>query len=250
MGLRVWKNVRLFTGGADLTARNNKLETKSEVEAKPTTNWGDFDPTTGQLWESCIGGLFKTTLAGEGQWEAGDPGKVDDASWTDLGGLSTWTWCPHTAEVGALSYTTSALRGGYTLGGPVGDVAPWQANATGAWPTARGLVLHPPGTARTATGSGTATEHVAVSATQYLYGSLHVLSVAGTDTPTITVKIQSDVDGTFGSPTDLITFTAATARTGEIKRTAGAVTDTFYRATWTISGTNPSFLALVALGIA
>lgn len=246
----VLKNVRLFTGGADLTSRNNKLEINCEVEAKPTTNWGDYDAATGQLWESVTGGLFKTTLSAEGQWEAGDPGQVDDVSWADLGGLSAWTACPHTAEVGALSLTTSALRGSYQLGGSTGDVAPWSAGATGSWPEARGVILHPPGTARTATGSGTAVEHLAVTSAQYLYGAVHVLSVAGTSSPTITVKIQSDVDNTFGSPTDLITFTAATARTGEIKRAAGPVTDTWYRATWTVSGSSPSFLFLVALGIA
>jgi hypothetical protein len=121
--------------------------------------------------------------------------------------------------------------------------------AAGSWPLARGVVLNPPGTALTITGNGTAVQHVAVTtAAQYLYASLHVLSVSGTATPTLTVKVQSDTVG-FPSPTDRITFTAATAQSSQISRVAGINTDDYYRISYTISGTNPSFLALVAVGV-
>ena len=243
MGIFVQTNVRLFVGGADLTSRSNKVELAADVEEKDATNYGSSG------WKEVLGGLFSTAVMGEGQWEAGDLGKVDDDAWAALGAVHGYTICPDAANVASVAWLSQALRAQYKLGGQVGDIAPWTWSAAGAWPLARGRVLHPPGTARTASGSGTAVEHDAVSATQYLYGSLHVLSVAGTATPTITVVIESDVDGVFATPTTQISFTAATAIGGQIKRTAGPITDTFYRASWTISGTNPSFLALVAVGV-
>ena len=120
---------------------------------------------------------------------------------------------------------------------------------TSAWPVVRGTSLHPPGTARTATGNGTAVQVGAVASGRQMYAALHVLSVSGTATPTLTVKVQSDTVG-FGSATDQITFTAATAVGGQISRVAGPITDDYWRASWTISGTNPSFLFVVVVGTA
>ncbi len=239
-------NVRQFAGGADLTTRSNKVELSSEVEDKDATA---FVPT-GDVWKEVLGGLRDTSWSSEGQWEAGDPGKVDDAMFAALGAANALTVCPRTAGVGELAWLTGAMNSSYMLGSDVGNVAPWSASGKGSWPLARGLVLHDPGTARTATGSGTAVAHVAAGTGQYVYAALHVLSVAGTATPTITVKVQSDNGSGFPSPADVLTFTAATARGGQIMRVAGPVTDTFYRASWTITGTSPSFLFLVSMGIA
>lgn len=243
MATYVQTNVRLFAGGVDLTSRSNKVELGMAVEAKDTTSYGSGG------WKECIGSLGDSALMGEGQWEAGDLTMVDDNAWASLGAIGGYTACPDGAAVGSLAWLVRALEASYKLGAAVGDVAPWSTAASGSWPPSRGLVLHPPGTARTSTGTGTATQLTAVSSTQYLYATLHVLSVAGTSSPTITVKVQSSVDNTFGSPTDQITFTAATAVGGQMSRLIGPITDTWFRAQWTISGTNPSFLFVVAAGI-
>ncbi len=244
MGLFVLDNVRLFAGGADFTSRSNKVELAVDFEAKDATNFGSAG------WKEVMGGLASTALVGEGQWEAGDVGKVDDRLWAALGTVAGFTVCPDAAAVGDLAWLTQALQAKYALGGQVGDIAPWNAAFAGAWPLARGKVLHPPATARTVTGNGTAVEIAATAADQHVYATLHVLSVAGTDTPTLTVEVKSDVDALFnGSETSRITFSAATALGGQIQRLAGPVTDTFYRVTHTISGTNPSFLYLCALGV-
>lgn len=236
-------DVRLLTGGADLTGQSNKVEVNSEVEDKDVTNFASA------RWKEVIGGLVSTEIAAEGQWEAGSPGMVDDAAWAALGGLGPWTACPQGAAVGGLAWLTRAMTGKYQLGGQVGDVAPWQATAKGSWPLVRGVVAHPPGTARIATGSGTAQQLGAVPAGKHLYAALHVLSVAGTASPSITVGIESDDATGFASPIPRITFSPAAAPGGQILRVAGAVTDTWWRPTWTVSGTSPSFLFVVAFGI-
>jgi len=241
----VWQNVRLFTGGVDLTTRMNQLEVVAERETKDATA---FVPE-GNAWAEQLAGIASVSMSAEGQWEAG-AGALDAEGWDSLGGVSAWTACPAGAADGALAYFTGALRGQYNIGGSVGDVAPWTANVAGNWPLVRGVIANPPGIARTATGNGSAFQLGAVAAGQQLYAALHVLSVAGTAAPTITVKVQSDDAQGFASPTDRLAFTAATAAGGQLLRTAGPVTDTWYRASWTITGTTPSFLAVVAIGIA
>lgn len=238
----VLTDCRIYTGGADLSTRSNKASLMVEVEEKDSTAFA------GSGYTECLGGLASTKFTGEGQWEAGDAGKVDDVSWTDLGGLGPLTVCPDGADVGDLAWLTYAMRGNYSLGEAVGEVAPWSASLAGSWPLARGAIAHPPGTARTATGFGGAIELGAVPSGKYLYAGLHVLSASGT-TPSITVRIESDVDDQFNDPTTNLTFSAATTRSGQTQRVAGPITNTWYQAAWTISGTGPSFLFVVSLGI-
>lgn len=246
MAIFVLDNARLFAGGCDFTSRSNKLELAVDFEEKDSTTFGSAG------WKEVLGGLAASALGAEGFWEAGDLAKVDNQIWAALGSVAGYTACPDTADVGQLCYLSQALEAQYKLGDQVGEIAPWTATFAGAWPLVRGFVAHPPGTARTATGSGTAIQLGAVSASQYIYATLHVLSISGSGTPTITVKIQSDNAEGFPSATDRITFTDVTDATGvsgQISRTAGAITDDWWRPQWTISGTSPSFLFVVGFGV-
>lgn len=247
---QILKNVRLFTGGADLTSVGNKVELSPEVEEKDVTTFGSYDSTTDKIWKEVMAGNKSAKISAGGFWEAGDDGKVDDAAWIGLGGVGAWTIAPNGAAVGDLAWLTNALEARYQLLGSQGDVAPWSASVSSSLALARGVLLHPPGTARTATGDGTAVQHIAVPSGSQLVAALHVLSVSGTGTPTITVKVQSDDNSGMTTPTDRITFTAFTDQGGEVKYLSGPVTDTYYRVSWTISGTSPSFLFVVSLGVA
>jgi hypothetical protein len=244
MSKTVLTNVRCFAVGVDLTGNSNKIELSSEVEAKDATNYGSNG------YKEVVGGLASAEISGEGQWEAGDTTKVDDGAWAGLGGIGPWSISANNgAAVGDLAYFTQALRADYKLLGEVGEVAPWTSMAKSAWPLVRGQFAHPPGTARTATGTGTGLNLGAVAANKRLYASLHVLSVSGT-TPSITARVESDDNSGFTSATTRLTFTAATAVGGQTLRTDGtAITDTWWRIAWTISGTTPSFLFAAALGI-
>ncbi|WP_431997789.1 hypothetical protein [Streptomyces fungicidicus] len=244
MGKSVLTNVRCFAVGLDLTSNSNKIELTSEVEAKPTTNYGS------QGWTEVVGGLASAQISCEGQWEAGDTTKVDDATWAQLGGVGPWSVSANnTAVVGGLAYFTRAMRADYTLLAEVGEVAPWTSTAKSSWPLVRGQFAHPPGTPRTAAGTGTALQVGPVPAGKRLYAALHVLSVAGT-TPSLTARVESAPAEAFASPTTRLTFDAATAAGGQALRTDGtAITDTWWRLAWSITGTTPSFLLAAALGI-
>lgn len=244
MGKFVLLNARIFAGAADLTSNSNKVELKAERAEEATTNFGSGG------WQEYIAGLGSAEVSAEGQWEAFDLSKVDDSRWAALGGAGPWSISPAGAAVGALAYFGSFLDASYSLGGEVGKVAPWKAAGKSTWPLVRGLIAHDPGTARTATGTGTGAQLGAVAAGQQVYCSLHVLSIAGTGTPTITVAVESDTSGAFAAPTTRLTFAAATALGGQIVRAPGPITDTWWRPKWTISGTSPSFLFAAAFGIA
>jgi hypothetical protein len=241
----VLADARLIAGGADLSSAASKISIESTVKDEDTTTFGSNG------WTEVIGGLASTKLSGEGWWEANDPSKVDDAAFAALGGLGPWTVCPAGGgALATLAYFTNALEGSYQLLGEVGKVAPWTVEGVGSWPVVRGQIAHPPGTARTSSGTGTGAQLGAVATGKQLYAALHVLSIAGTSTPTITVAIESDTSNAFGAPTTRLTFGAATAVGGQILRVAGPITDTWFRPKWTVSGTTPSFLFALAFGIA
>lgn len=244
MAKAVLTDVRTFLGGADLTGNTNKVQISSECEEKGTTNYGSGG------WHECVGGLYDTSIDAAGQWEAGDASKVDNATYAGIATVAPWTIVPTSGTAGSLAYLTKSLQTSYTAPqGGIGDVAEWSVKAVGNWPTARGAVAHPAGTPRTTSGTGTSVQLGAVAAGQYLYANIHVLSVSGTSTPTITGRIESDDNSGFTSATTRLTFAAATAISGEASRVAGPFTDTYWRAAWTISGTTPSFLFAISFGI-
>lgn len=239
-------DTRVFVSGADLSGSGNKIEIGEEAEAKPTTNW-----RSGGAVEN-LAGLSKVEISAAGQWEAGTAGSVDDSFWANRRVLEPWSVGPTDAsdtDYGSLMYLTKALRTKLTHWGDLGDVAGWDASAKGTWPLVRGQSAHPSGTPRTATGSGTALQIGAVADGQYMYANLHVLSVAGTGTPSITVGVDSDDAVGFPSSTARGSFAAKTAVDGEAIRIAGPITDDWWRLSWTITGSSPSFLFLVTMGI-
>ncbi|NEB04508.1 hypothetical protein [Streptomyces sp. SID13726] len=236
--------VRLFAVGTDLTGASNKVEISGEFEEKDRTTYGSNG------WKEVTAGLGSAELTGEGFWEAGaDNSYVDNASWAALGGTGPWSAGPVGASVGDLAYFLKALRADYNFGGQVGDLAPWKGKASSTWPLVRGQFGHPPGTARTSSGTGTGVQLGAVASGRRLYAALHVLGASGT-TPTLNVVVESDNSNSFPSPVTQLTFTQANAIGGEILRTDGtAITDDWHRVKWTIGGTTPSFLFAVAFGI-
>jgi hypothetical protein len=110
-------------------------------------------------------------------------------------------------------------------------------------------LLHEGSTARTVTGNGTARQLGLVGATQKLYASLHVVDASVADT--LDVKIQSDDASGMGTPTDRITFTQATAVGAQYATPVSGpiATDTWWRVSYTIGGTSPSFKFAVVVGI-
>lgn len=239
-------DVRTYVAGADLSGAGNKIEIKETAEVKKVTNWRSGGA------EENKAGLFSTDWMMEGHYEAGDASKPDDLFWATRRTLDPWT-AAATADsdlnVGSVMWLNKVLRADASFGGPVGDVDGWSMSGKSTWPLVRGKCAHPSGVARSTTANGTSVQLGAVAAGKRLYANLHVIGATGT-TPSATVKIQSDDNSGFTTPTDRLSFAAKTTTGGEALRTDGtAITDTYWRAQWTVSGTTPSFLFLVAFGI-
>jgi hypothetical protein len=253
MGKAILTNVRIFAGAVDITGQTNRLEVAAQSEIKNVTTFGSVDPATGQLWQDNLSGLDSASLQVGGFNEAGGGSFVDDDMWANFGGTGPWSILPGTSTDGSLAYLINAVRASYTLGDAVGEVYPFAAAASSTGPFARGAVLLNPGTARTATGTGGVVNIGAVPAGRAMRASLHVVSVAGT-TPTFAAVLQSAALVGFGSPTTRATFATVNGpagnRTAEyVASAAGPITDAFWRISYTITGTGPSFLALSVAGI-
>ncbi|WP_330242012.1 hypothetical protein [Streptomyces sp. NBC_00525] len=245
MAKTILTGARIFAGGADLTGASNKAELSAEVEEKDVTTFAS------NKWNEVVGGLASGQFKGSGYWESGDAGKVDDEMWANVGGVGVpYSVGPTAATVGSLVYFMKAMRTDYTLLGEVGEVAPWESSATTNWPMVRGQFAHPPGTARTSSGNGSAVELVAVPAGKRLYAAVHVLAAAGVDA-TADVTVESAATADFADPVTRLTFSQASGISSQILRTDGtAITDTYFRIAWTIAGTSPSFSFVAALGVA
>lgn len=243
MAKQILTNVRYFVGPADLTAQTNKVELDNTLEEKDVTNYGSGGK------KEVIAGIESTAIGAEGFWQGGDAGYADDEFWAARGVIEAHTVGPISATAGDPAYVTQAVRLNAKNFGQVGDVAMFTLAASGSYPLGRGNFLLGPGTIVTTTGTQASVQAGAVGSGLGLYATLHLLSVAGTSSPTLTVKVQSDDNSGMTSATDVITFTAMTAVGSQILRAAGPITDSYFRVSYTVSGTNPQFSAVVAIGI-
>lgn len=127
------------------------------------------------------------------------------------------------------------------VGGPVTLNSSWRTTPHFGW----GYILErDTNVTTTTTSSGWAIG--AVSATQKVVATLHVLSAAG---GTLDVTIQSDTVG-FGSPSTQITFSQVTTSAGsQVQTASGAITDTYWRSVCTTGGGAPVYNVLVTMAI-
>jgi len=245
----VLTDAEIYLGGLDATGFSNKIEMSASPEDLDKTTFGSGG------WRERTGGVFDGSTNLESFWQAASApdllAATDDAFWTALGVATTpLTALGQGGAAGDLAYLTRVLECQDHLSGEHGKLFQVSAELKTNWPIARGQILHPQGTARTTTGNGTARQLGTVTSAKAMYVCLHVLSVADA-AATLTVKVQSDDNSGFTSPTDQATFTAASAVGGQTARIVGAITDDWWRVTWTIaSGSAPSFLFAVSAGIA
>jgi len=207
-------------------------------------------------WTEYVAGLSTWTLTADGFVDF-DANQIDAKLGKDglLGAtVSPVTVCP-TANGGAdgeICFFGKGLETNYQiLNGAPGELAPFSLSTSGLnKPLVRGTVMVPTATAKTATGNGTGQQLGAVSATQGMYFGLHVLAISGA--PTFSVVLESAAASNFSGATTRITSASYSASTGsEFQTVAGAITDTWWRARWTITGgTNPSVTFLAVAGIA
>lgn len=242
MATHVFNNMRLWRGSTDLAGKTNQLKLGLTTELLPDTGLDN----TG--WRAFLPGLNLINLDHQGRLDLG-AGSVEAALWAEHGLADQPITLSAAAAVGSRAYLLRGVPSDLEIGGEVGELHSFTVMAKGSGKFARGVLLEPGATARTATFNGTATQHIAVPAGQSLYAALHVLAASGT-VPTLDVVVQSDDAVGMASPTSRITFTQATATGYQWSSSAGPITDDWFRVAVTIGGTAPSFLFVVSIGIA
>jgi hypothetical protein len=231
-------NAKLYFGGYDLTGYSNSVEA---------------DITPDMVDNTCMGDTAHSQIAGLGDVKVNASGYQDiatiDAVVQPLIGVATpLTVCPQNGDAGSRAYLFTSMEGAYKpLGGAVGDLCPWSAefsNGNGIKPSA-GYILFAKGSMSGGPTASTPQLLGAVGAAQRVRASLHVFAAAGT---TLDVIIESDTASNFPSATTQLTFAQATGISSQILATAvGAITDTYWRITYTSAG--GAFTAFVAMAI-
>lgn len=242
MALLVLENCKFFFGGLDMSGDLNALSLDMSSGMADFTTFGSTTKVNGL-------GLKEVKFSHQGLWNS-DVGASDSSIFAALSATATPTlMCPESASAGDLGYALNAATGQYSPAGKIGEAFAFTVSGASGDEDGviRGTILFN-GTA-IVTGSGASQNLGAVSATQKLYASLHVLSASGT-TPSLTVRVQSAGDAVFTTPVTRITFTAATAVSSQwATPVAGAIAGPWYRVDYTITGTTPSFDFVVFIGI-
>ena len=242
MAKSVLTNAGIYIGGYELSGYSNAVQLQGGPDILDVTGFG----STG--YREYIAGLMANnfSVAGFNDWANVDAVLFDKIGDTD----EVLTLC-ETNATGGVSFFMRGVEGTYNAGMAIGQAASFEmAGSVSTGPIVRGTVMHR-ATAAASSANGTGYQLGALASTKSLYGALHVFSISGTNTPTLGVKIQSDDNSGFTSATDRLTFTNATAIGSEWKSASpGAISDDYWRAVLTISGTNPSFGLIVSFGFA
>ena len=236
----VFNDGKVLSGGYDLSDHitSVNLEITAEELDATTINSGGF--------REKLGGLKDSTLTMDGFYEAG-ANKPDALLGASIGNELIVTTVPD-AGVGNTAYFMKSRLFSYQMFGTVGEIAPFSISKSQSDDEVVQGKIEIDG-ALTASGNSTGVQLGAVGATERVYVAIHCTAVSGTSTPTVTFKLQSDDNSSFTSPTDRITFSNITAIGADYQSAAGAITDTYYRLNYTISGTSPSFTIHATIGI-
>lgn len=237
----VMKDCKIFLGGYDISGDSNAASVEVGVDVHDTTpfGYGGFRRKSP--------GLENIDMKVDGFFEAG-PGTAQDKLLEEFDQADeVLSVFPEGGTPPTLGIGFRGMIGKYTSGGKVGDIYKFSSEFQGFGLSVMQTLME--NAERTATGNGTVRNLGQVSATQTLYGFIHIFNVEGT-LPTLDVKLQSDNLEAFTTPTDRLSFTQAIEAGAEVKTFTGLIADDWWRVVWTIGGTDtPSFEFAVGIGI-
>lgn len=239
MTVKALLNAGLYVAGHDFTTDTNEGTLTLEAAVLDKTTFGSDG------WMENVAGLKTLGFSYSGHWQSDISDAVDPEAFGDFTVERAHTWTLDEVELEP-AWLFNAAKTGYTLGGEVGPIAPFQltSSATDKYGAIRGQLAKAKGAANTVGALGSVAQLGAVAADQFLYATFHVFT-AGT---TLTVQVQSDDAIGMGSPTTRGTIGPLTARGGTfMARVPGPITDTFYR--FNISAVTGAFVAAGAIGI-
>lgn len=246
MAVLAWTDVGVLVDDFELStvAKNFEAPT-TEVEVLDTTPLGSSG------WRTHIPGLKMASWSAEVMQDHAADGVDDRLGIAALGSRYPVSVVPEGFTTGNVAYTFRANVFTYTpVAAAVDGLAMARMGGSGSGvPAVRGTLMVSPSAAITSSGDGTAYQVGAVSSTQNMYVALHVTAVSGTS-PTLDIDIESDDNSGMTSATTQGSLTQATAVGSQWSSISGPVTDDWWRISYTLGGTSPSFTFAVVIGVA
>lgn len=242
MSTLVITDAKILVGGYNLSGFHSSCEMTYEVEILDDTTFG----TSGT--RSAKPGLKTFSFTGNMFWDT----SVDEMLFNRIGAVpEVMSIAPVGNAEGDRSYCLKGVGATYSpASGEVGALMRTNLDARAAGtPLVRGSLMATGD--KTATGNGTGMQLTAVTAGHKIYSALHVTALSGTGGPTIAGIIESDDTGSFTTPTTRLTHDTLSAIGANWKEDlpVGGITDTYWRAKWTITGTDPHITVFWTFGI-
>jgi hypothetical protein len=244
MAVEKFNDALIALGERNYSGKSNQVAIAYGVEALDATVFG-------MTTKHYAPGVFSWSIDAGGFWDAGTevPGTgvafADTGLFPRIGSAKAPILIASKNADLAPCFFSEEVESDYSLLGSHGELNPFSLSCQSANTLCRGyLGLQP--IQKVAAGNGSAFQFpAAISATQALVATLHVVQFNGT---TLTMLIESDDNAPFSSATTRLTFAAATGLTSEFKQVNGPIaTDDRYRCRWTFTGT--SFTALVGFAV-
>lgn len=238
MASQVLTNAMLWLAGYKLTGAMNALALDYGAELQDATVFGD----TGRRRRA---GLKTQVFNHQGYWDVGTGvGDASDEVLFPLVGVDAQPMLisPNGVE-GEPAYILRSVTGAYAPGAQIGQMFKFTVRGEGAVgePLLAGTLLKN-AVQGVGSGTGTAFNVGAVSATQKLYAALQYVG-SGLSA----ARVESDTSG-FPSPTTVVTFTGlAAARGTDWQVIAGPITDTWWRVGWTVTAGTPEFVVTIVI---
>lgn len=244
MAAGVLTDVTLLVNGMDMSPFSGEFTCDEMAQMVPADNFA------GQGYSIVLPGLFsaEATIKGHADYAAGAVSSTfNSASKGVQAGVSILPAGSLSVEGTQCSFMSSKLKAMKMLTGPVGSVADFDMAFASDAAEVEGFVSAPLAS-RTTAGLTTTGQQIVggVPNGKRMYAALHVTAAAGTN---LAVKIQSDDNSGFTTPTDRITFSTVSATGWQFGSVAGPLTgETYWRTVVTIA--TSTFTFATVLGVA
>lgn len=240
MSTQVLTDAAVLVDGYDLTGVANALALDLGAEMKDATTFGN-DTRVNKA------GLKTATANVRGFYDTGAAGDPDKALFDRVGSSALPVSLIPVRTQGERAFLFTAAGAVYELGAQVGELLPFSVDLANDGDPVRGVLMADE-SGEASSSNAAAVQVGAVAAGQRMYAALHVLAASGSS-PTLDVIVESDDNSGMSSATTRISFTQATDVTSEWSSVAGAITDDYWRISWTVGGSTPSFDFVVTIGI-
>lgn len=240
MGLVFGSATRVLLDSSELTPFLNEADWGGDTDMEDVTPFGASG--NAKVYTPAIA---STSIDLKGFYDpTNTPGVLDPELAGDYGSAAfALTIGNQGFAVGSLVSTFGALEASFKITSPAAKVDKLAVKLTGTGPVnVRGFSLHDL-VAVTTTGNGTSLDNTAGTANGGV-ATIHVTAASGT-TPSLVPLVQHSVDNTtWVTLATFNTFTAAGSQ--RLIVPAGTTVNRYLRASWTVTGTTPSFTTQIS----